>query len=239
MAARTTDTHPTIAWMAGLFAVGSLCFLVAALASQWSASPREAIGITFFAGSICFTSAAYLQHWLAVRNAPRWRRGTDWSWLHPARWPVRHVDVLASFIQLVGTVFFNVNTFAAMNDTLSAMQVNLRVWTPDALGSVCFLVSSQLAFSVVCGRWFALGPRTRDWWIGLVNLLGSVAFGVSAVASLIQPSTHEPVSAHVANGATAAGALGFLIGALLLYPRGDKADAVAQANLGERRQPSR
>jgi hypothetical protein len=229
MALRTTDTHPVIVWTASLFAVGSLCFLVAALASQWSSSPRDAIGITFFAGSICFTSAAYLQHWLAVRSAPPWRRGTEWSLLRPARWPVRHVDVLASLIQLVGTVFFNVNTFAAINDNLSAMQVNLRVWTPDALGSVCFLVSSQLAFSVVCGRWLALGPRTRNWWIAMMNLLGSIAFGVSAVASLIQPSTHEPVSAHVANGATALGALGFLIGALLLYPRDARNSSVGGA----------
>ena len=74
-----------------LFAVGSACFLVAALASQWASTPRAAIGITFFAGSLCFTSAAYLQHWLAVRDAPRWRRGTDWSVLRPARWPVKHV----------------------------------------------------------------------------------------------------------------------------------------------------
>ncbi len=237
MAARTTDEHPAIAWMAVLFAVGSSCFLVAALASQWASSPRDAIGITFFAGSICFTSAASLQHWLAVRNAPPWRPGTDWSLLRPARWPVRHVDVLASLIQLVGTVFFNVNTFEAMKDGLSPMQVNLRVWTPDVIGSVCFLVSSQMAFSVVCRRWFAFGPRTRDWWIGLVNLLGSIAFGISAVASLIQPSTAEPVSAHVANGATAAGALGFLIGALLLYPRRD-ADAAAQAQRPARRRPT-
>lgn len=237
MALRTTDTHPVIAWTAGLFAVGSACFLVAALASQWASSPRDAIGITFFAGSICFTSAAYLQHWLAVSSAPPWRRGTDWSLLHPARWPVRHVDVLASLIQLAGTIFFNVNTFEAMKEGLSPMQVNLRVWTPDAIGSVCFLISSQLAFSLVCRSWFALGPRTRDWWIGLVNLLGSIAFGISAVASLIQPSTSEPVSAHIANGATAAGALGFLIGALLLYPRGD-ADTAAQASPAARRQPS-
>ncbi len=219
MAARTTNRHPTIAWMAVLFAVGSACFLVAALASQWDSTPRAAIGITFFAGSICFTTAAYLQHWLAVRDAPRWRRGSEWSLWHPARWPVKHVDVLASFIQLVGTVFFNVNTFEGMQAGLDPHQANLRVWTPDAIGSICFLVSSQMAFSVVCRRWFALGPRTRDWWIGLVNLLGSLAFGISAVASLIDPSTGDPLSAHIANGATAAGALGFLIGALLLYPR--------------------
>lgn len=115
--------------------------------------------------------------------------------------------------------FPNLNTFEAMQDGLSAHQQNLRVWTPDAIGSICFLASSQLAFSNVCRAWLAAGPRTRDWWIGLWNLLGSVAFGISAVASLIQPSTSEPVSATIANATTAAGALGFLLGALLLWPR--------------------
>lgn len=219
MTARTSDEHPTIAWMAILFAVGSSCFLTAALASLWSSTPRDAIGVTFFAGSVCFTSAAYLQHWLAVRNAPPWRRGSSWSPRHPSRWPSRHVDVIASLIQLAGTVLFNVNTFEAMQEGLSAHEQNLRVWTPDVLGSICFLLASQLAFSNVCRRWFARGPRTRDWWIGLWNLLGSIAFGVSAAASLIQPATNEPVSATIANATTAAGALGFLIGALLLCPR--------------------
>lgn len=238
MAARTTDTHPTIAWMAALFAVGSSCFLAAALASLWSSTPRDAIGVTFFAGSVCFTSAAYLQHWLALRSAPPWRRGSSWSPWRPSRWPTRHVDVLASLIQLAGTLLFNVNTFEAMKDGFTPLQANLRVWTPDAIGSVCFLVSSQLAFSNVCRRWFATGPRTRDWWIGLLNLLGSVAFGVSALASLIQPSTNEPVSATIANAATAAGALGFLLGALLLYPRGSDADRTTQASAHDRRQRS-
>jgi hypothetical protein len=109
------------------------------------------------------------------------------------------------------------------------------VWTPDVIGSICFLVSSQLAFSLVCRRWIAFGPRTRDWWIGLVNLLGSIAFGISAIAALVEPSTSEPVSAHIANGATAAGALGFLIGSALLYPRSDReaaADAAPAASAG-------
>ncbi len=49
-------------WMAVLFAVGSLCFTVAALAAQWASSPRPAIGVTFFVGSLFFTSASYLQY---------------------------------------------------------------------------------------------------------------------------------------------------------------------------------
>ena len=55
-------------WMSVLFALGSLCFAVAALAAQWAASPRPAIGVTFFAGSLMFTAAAYLQYLEAVNS---------------------------------------------------------------------------------------------------------------------------------------------------------------------------
>jgi hypothetical protein len=46
--------------------------------------------------------------------------------------------------------------------------------------------------------------------------VGSIAFGVSAATSLIEPSTQEPVSAAIANAGTAAGALCFLAGAIML-----------------------
>src|SRR5436190_12690432 len=48
-------------WMGLLFTVGSACFAVAAIASQWASAPRPAIGVTYFVGSIFFTVAAYLQ----------------------------------------------------------------------------------------------------------------------------------------------------------------------------------
>lgn len=208
-------------WIAVLFAIGSSCFLLAALASLWASAPRPGIGVTFFAGSLFFTGAAYLQHWLAVRavagSKPR-RGRTRLDLHHAASWPHAHVDALATLIQFAGTLLFNVNTYNAMDDSLDAMQANLRVWTPDMIGSACFLVASALAFANGSGRWLAFAPRSRGWWINAVNLAGSVAFGVAALASLIQPATNEPVSATIANGTTAAGALGFLVGALLLLP---------------------
>ncbi|HEX5146259.1 MAG TPA: hypothetical protein VFV85_04495 [Conexibacter sp.] len=229
-------------WIAVLFAIGSACFLVAALASLWSSVTRPGIGVVFFAGSIFFTSAAYLQHWLAVRSAvhgPRLREHRRPRLARPASWPHAHVDVLATLVQLAGTVLFNVNTYAALDTTLSAHQANLRVWTPDMLGSVCFLVSSLLAFANGSDAWLAFRPRSRGWWVNALNLLGSIAFGVAAVASLVQPSTNEPVSAAIANGGTAAGALCFLLGALLLLPDASPASASApQANARVRRQPS-
>ncbi len=65
----------------------------------------------------------------------------------------------------------------------SASALNHAVWRPDALGSVCFLVSSYLSWAEVChgaARWM---PKDLSWWIVAGNLAGSIAFGVSAVAA--------------------------------------------------------
>jgi hypothetical protein len=186
-------------WMGLLFAIGSACFALAAIASQWASAPRPAIGVTFFVGSIFFTVAAYLQ----------------WG---PASWQPRRIDWLASTIQLAGTLFFNVSTFEGMKRGFDAHETNLRVWTPDVFGSICFLVSSELAYAEICHRWVCLCLRSLSWRIAALNLVGSIAFGVSAVTSLIEPSTQEPVSAAIANAGTAIGALCFLAGGLMLLP---------------------
>jgi hypothetical protein len=168
-------------WTALLFALGSTCFAAAAITSQWASAPRPGIGVTFFVGSILFTIAAALQ-------------------LHGAR------DV-PSAIQLAGTLFFNISTFAGMKHGFDARQTDLRVWTPDVAGSICFLVSSGMAYAAA-----------RSSRIAALNLLGSVAFGLSAVTALVEPSTGEPVSAAIANATTTIGALCFLAGAIMLVP---------------------
>ena len=84
---------------------------------------------------------------------------------------------------------------------------------------------SSLAFAEVCGRWVCVRGRSLTWRIVALNMLGSIAFGVAAAASLIQPSSAEPVSAAVENAGTAMGALCFLAGALMLIP-----EAAAQTN---------
>ena len=56
---------------------------------------------------------------------------------------------MASGIRFAGTLFFNVSTFLAMQKGLDAKQEDLRVWTPDVFGSICFLVSSRLAYVAV------------------------------------------------------------------------------------------
>jgi hypothetical protein len=195
--------------MAILFAVGSTCFAVASFISQWGSVPRPGIGITFFAGSVFFTTAAFLQL-LGSRT---------------------HRERVPSLIQFAGTLFFNVSTFAAMNTALDAEQIDLRVWTPDVFGSICFLVSSWLAY-------VAVSRPSTEWRMAALNLLGSVFFGISALAALVEPSTSEPVSAAIANAGTTAGAVCFFAGALLLIPRGethvDPSAPPVHAQVGER-----
>jgi hypothetical protein len=58
-----------------------------------------------------------------------------------------------------------------------------------------------------------------------VNLLGCLAFGVSAVASYVVPTTGDERNLAVVNTFTALGALCFLIGAGLLLPQGARASA--------------
>ena len=121
-------------------------------------------------------------------------------------------------MQLAGTLFFNVSTFHGMTDGLSARQENLLVWTPDALGSACFLVSSELAFLDLGKAWLSWRPGSLDWWTGALNLLGSVFFGVSAVAGYVVPETGDALDAALVNAGTFLGAVCFLIGAFLLLP---------------------
>ena len=215
--------------MAVLFVIGALCFTVGGIASQWAAAPRPWIGVTFFVGSLFFTSAAYLQYAEAVNaerglgprtHRPRWR---------PASWEPKRIDWLATLVQLIGTFLFNISTFAALHHDLTTRQTNARVWAPDVFGSIAFLISSELAFAEVCHRWISFRNRTLGWKIVALNLLGSIAFGASAIASLVEPSSGEPVSARIANAGTSVGGLCFLIGALLLMPEAANEQRAAEA----------
>jgi hypothetical protein len=199
-----------------LFMVGSACFAIGALPGYVSLVGVGADGVTFFVGSIFFTSAAYLQYVEVVDTAPSPGR-------RERRFPLgsfepRRIDWLATAIQLLGTLFFNVSTFRAMLEGLDTGPDDLLVWRPDAIGSVCFLVASWLAFAEAGHRWISWRPHDLGWTIAALNLAGSIFFGLSAIGAILVPSTGELLSAALANGGTFLGAIGFLVGAALLLP---------------------
>ena len=141
------------------------------------------------------------------------------------------IDWQATAVQLVGTLEFNISTFAAIFAAVGTAQARHHVWRPDVFGSVCFLVASALAWFEVCHGWAAWRPRSLAWWITGVNLAGSVAFGFSAVASYVIPGTTELLSVPVTNLGTFVGAVCFLAGAvLLLFERTEKVPAVLAAD---------
>ncbi len=196
--------------------VGSTCFALGAIPGYVSLVGIAADGITFFVGSIFFTSAAYLQYLEVANTSPS--PGHRARPFRPASWEPRRIDWLATAIQLVGTVFFNISTFRAMIESLDAEPASLLSWRPDALGSVCFLVASWLAFAEAGHGWVSWRPHDLGWSIAALNLAGSIFFGLSAIGAYVVPSTGDLLSAALANGGTFLGALGFLAGAALLLP---------------------
>lgn len=204
-------------WIGVLFGIGSICFAVGAAPGYADAVGLSADGATFFFGSVVFTTAALLQY-LEVANTRRTPPGAParQRWRLIASGPDR-IDSWAASVQLAGTVFFNLSTFAALSAS-TAQQVNRRVWTPDAFGCACFVVASSLAWFEVChGRW-SWPPQGYAWWIAGLNLAGSFAFGISAVASHVVPATDQVRNVALMNLGTFIGALGFLVGGVLLLP---------------------
>ena len=202
-------------WIDVLFAVGSVLFALGALPGYVNAVGTSWDSVTFFIGSLFFTSAAFLTYREAVDAAPEAQNPRHRRFFV---YQPRRIDWWACGVQLAGTLYFNVSTGVAMGANLTAEAANRHVWRPDAVGSICFLVASLLAWFEVSHAWASWRPRSWSWWITLLNLLGSIAFGVSAVAGYISPATGDLRNAERANLGTFVGAVCFLIGALLLLP---------------------
>ena len=60
----------------------------------------------------------------------------------------------------LGTLAFNVTTFRALSTALDEPSYDRLVWRPDAVGSICFLVSGYLAYVQVSRRRCAGPART-------------------------------------------------------------------------------
>ncbi len=173
-----------------LFATGSLCFLVGPFPGYVELVGPGADAVTFFAGSLLFTAGGALQLWLSFGG----RRSAVW----------------AAAIQSAGTLFFNVTTFAAMHTALTNPEYDRLVWRPDALGSLCFLVSGAIVYAASTRQGWRPVRGARGWWEPAVNLLGCVFFAIAAVAGFVVPARGSMLDLAVANWNTALGAACFL-----------------------------
>lgn len=179
-----------------LFAIGSTLFALATVPGMSATAGARLSNALCFIGSWFFTAAGWMQLVLA-------RPSLSVGWYSAAT-------------QFVGTVLFNISTGSAL--WAHAVKPERRlVWTPDMLGSLAFLVSGVLgvvAVTVVVGY---LELRSRDWQAEWINMIGCVAFGVSALGAFVTASGATE-DALLANVGTFIGALCFLIAALLVLP---------------------
>jgi hypothetical protein len=183
-------------WMALFFATGSTCFLIGPFPGFASLVGDGADSVTFFVGSILFTAGGALQSALAFR-------ARDSPGAGRAAW-------LAATVQSAGTLFFNVTTYQAMDTALSNPEYNRLVWRPDALGSICFLLSGVIAYRASARHGWLPERGGPGWWEPSTNLLGCIFFGISAIAGYVVPSSGSMINLAAANWNTSLGAACFL-----------------------------
>jgi len=214
-------------WIGILFAIGSLLFMLGSVLALYptfathlgfDAAETNAV---FFAGSIPFSGAAFLQLFQAGRAPPpepnpgeKKRHSVFLGWKpHDIGW-------LSCALQFGGTLLFNINTFDAMRPNLDRIQYDFAVWAPDALGSVLFLASGYLAFIEVGHRYWTWQPKEISWLVTFINLIGCVAFMVSAVFAFEPIRQPDFDAIGISTAFTLAGAAAFLVGSLLMLPEG-------------------
>jgi hypothetical protein len=217
MTVRPVGLNGAIAW---LFIIGSALFALGSVPAYVNAVGTTVDSVTYFVGSIFFTAASFAQLMQAQtpamtevdsdsehqRAAIRFR-----AWLpHDRNW-------LAAITQFPGTVFFNISTLAALVHNATVKQQDRRIWRPDFYGSTLFLVASVFAILAI-GRFLSFRPRSLPWWIAWLNMIGSILFMASALASYVLPRTGELINSQISIIGTLLGALCFLLGAVLMFP---------------------
>ena len=187
----------TLSRQCWLFAIGSTLFAIATLPGLSAVAGAGLVNLLCFVGSWFFTTAGWMQ---LVLSGPALRIG----WLSAAT-------------QFAGTILFNISTGASL--WAHAVKPERRlVWAPDFLGSLAFLVSGALGIVAVTAVVGLFELRSRDWQAEWINMIGCLAFGVSALGAFVT-TTGVTEDALLANTGTFVGALCFLVVALLILPR--------------------
>lgn len=194
--------------MSVLFIIGSVCFGGAAAAFLLPSANHVRLNWVFFTGSIIFTVAGYLQ----LRHATN-QKGQISRFF---AWRPQNVGYPAALTQWIGALFFNINTFDATLTDFSWIEGDLYIWTPNVIGSVLFLVSACYLLQETTFRFAISDLDSCGAWI---NLLGCIAFMISALCSVDLPWQVSESVTRLALITIALGALCFLIVSVLTLLR--------------------
>lgn len=177
------------------FVVGGSLFAVgAALAQGDVGGPRLAAGV-YLVGGVFFSTGGAFSVRLSRDQSP--------------------LEQLSALVLFVGTLVFAINLLDSFLGSLTPAQVDRLVWSPDMIGCALFLVSGHLAMVAISGTWLPCWrPRQRDWWIVVINQVGSILFMVSAVASFVR-ADGDMIAVAIANWGTLTGALCFAVAGIV------------------------
>lgn len=206
-------------WIAVLFMIGAGCFVFGSVLVLAGVTAIYLLALIFFIGSIFFTSAGYSQYYQSINNPDT--LGNDGRPLPQKRryfgWQPKRIGFWATFPQFLGTLAFNLSTFAGFL-TVQWLGYDILVWVPDYVGSVLFLISGVAAVFEFCYRWWCWQSKNLTWWIVIINYIGCIAFMISAFVAFVRPN---PIFANLATWATIftlIGALCFFVAAYLMWP---------------------
>ena len=215
-------------WVAILFIIGSALFSLGGYGSVFkqglpiSWTEGMTLDWIFFIGSIFFTAASFSQLLESINAGdsaglyPDEKPSNKFLWVS---WQPKRIGYMASLIQLIGAIMFNFNTGNVFLNNLSWIQQDLLIWMPNMIGCICFLIASRLAFMEVAHGYWKWQPGNIEWWITVINLLGSVGFMISAVYSLAVPAGDSSASfTWLSAFFTFQGGVFFFIGSYLLLP---------------------
>lgn len=189
--------------------IGSAFFAIGTAIGIWDLGSSNLTNLLCFIGAWFFTAAGLMQ--LSLSGSAVVKVGYGQGRMFRAEW-------LAAAVQSFGTIMFNVSTSAAL--TARTVQTEERlVWNPDAGGSVAFLVSAAFVYlAYYRGRGTLWEPRRSGWWGAHINMIGCIAFGVSAVGAFIL-ANGSVADAAIANWGTLIGAICFFLASAIALPQ--------------------
>jgi hypothetical protein len=193
---KLTNTAAATAFVIG----GSLFCLGALLAQAHVGGPRLAAAV-FMAGGVFFATGGYSSVLLVANGG-----GGRWRW-----WSTEpgNLEWGSAVVLFVGTLYFGASLLAALIGDLTTAQEHRLVWSPEMVGCVLFLVSGHLALLGLRRRRHGERVSRLDWWIAILNQVGSALFMVAAIAAFVRPSSGDELAVGIANWGTFAGAACF------------------------------
>jgi hypothetical protein len=226
----------SLAWWIGfIFTSGSILFVVGAIPDLFPNPPLEKIAVIDFLGSICFTVGSYLAFLevinlnldVTLSNEAEGVPGKTGKVRHFSSslrkikwfdWQPDRIEYQSTCIQAIGACLFNINCFFAMISGLKWQTIDLMVWFPSTIASICFCWASYLAVMEVCHRYWAWKIHDIDWWIVVLNLVGSAGFLSGSIFGFWGQGPMQCCQYWGTNGSFLLGSLFFLGGSYLLVP---------------------